>query len=336
MYSVVGWNTNNQKILKKQARLISQYSSVTEYGLDLGHITEDCVLESKDKIEDIDLEEGKIRIDGKWLTEDEIRYAIKMKISSDDYNVADLAVALRTLIDEMNKSQILKVRLPKDLVEELETLSKEKDESVEAMLRKIITDHMRSPPEAEEEFEPEEEDEEDDEDYNDIEIGFRSRAAEEEAQEVEPEITVEAQPIEAVVAEEEVSIEEVEVPEAQIEEDIKDIEEILEDDNVIPEDDVEEEIDIEEVLEEEIETPEDENILGIDEEEEIVVEEEEPEEVGEEIELGEEPKEEAVQEGESATEEKDEGAPTESEKDEDKKLKKRLIPRRKKLLRRRP
>ena len=110
-------------------------------------------MESKDKIEDIDLEEGKIRINGKWLTEDEIRYAIKMKISSDDYNVADLAVALRTLIDEMNKSQVLRVRVPKELVEELESLSKEKEESVEALLRRIIMDHIRSPTEIEDEIE---------------------------------------------------------------------------------------------------------------------------------------------------------------------------------------
>lgn len=289
-------------------------------------------MESKDKIEDIDLEEGKIRINGKWLTEDEIRYAIKMKVSSDDYNVADLAVALRTLIDEMNKSQVLRVRMPKELVEELEALSKEKEESVEALLRRIIMDHIHSPTEIEEESdeEPEiedEEDEEDDEDFNDIEIGFRSRIVEDVAEEVEPEVTVEAQPIVSVAVEEEVSeVEDIEVP---VEEEIEEVEDI-------PEDDVEEDIDVvEEEVEEEIGIPEDEEILGLDEEEDIVVDEgdlepEESEEIGEEIEL----EENIVPDTEP---EDKEGADTEEpEKVEGKKLKKRLIPRRKKLLRRRP
>jgi len=285
-------------------------------------------LESKDKIEDIDLEEGKIRINGKWLTEDEIRYAIKMKVSSDDYNVADLAVALRTLIDEMNKSQVLRVRMPKELVEELEALSKETEESVEAILRRIIMDHLHSPTEIEEESdeEPEIEDDEDDpedEDYNDIEIGFRSRIVEEVAEEVEPETTVEAQPIESVAVEEEVSeVEDIEVPDEEVEEEGVDI----------PEDDVEEEIEIgEEEVEEEIKIPEDEDILGIEAEEEIVVDEgdlesEEPDEIGEEIVL----EEEAVPD--SKPDDKEEANAEEPEK----KQKKRLIPRRKKLLRRRP
>ena len=68
------------------------------------------------------LEEGKIKVNGKWLTEDEIRYAIKMKVDSDDYNVADYAVALRTLINEMNKSTILKVRVPREMAEEFEKI----------------------------------------------------------------------------------------------------------------------------------------------------------------------------------------------------------------------
>lgn len=97
---------------------------------------------SKEIIENIDLEEGKIRIGGKWFTEDEIRYAIKMKVSSDDYNVADLAVALQTLINEMNKSTTLRVRVPKEMAEKFEELSRERGESVEAMLRDILIEYI--------------------------------------------------------------------------------------------------------------------------------------------------------------------------------------------------
>ncbi len=97
---------------------------------------------SKEIMENIDLEEGKIRIGGKWFTEDEIRYAIKMKVSSDDYNVADLAVALQTLINEMNKSTTLRVRVPKEMAEKFDELSRERGESVEAMLRDILIEYI--------------------------------------------------------------------------------------------------------------------------------------------------------------------------------------------------
>lgn len=97
---------------------------------------------SREIMENIDLEEGKIKVNGKWLTEDEIRYAIKMKVDSDDYNVADYAVALRTLINEMNKSTILKVRVPREMAEEFERISDERGESVESMLRGILIDYM--------------------------------------------------------------------------------------------------------------------------------------------------------------------------------------------------
>lgn len=91
----------------------------------------------------------------KWLTEDEIRYIIKMKVDSDDYNVADLAVALQTLISELNKSAVLRVRVPKEMAEEFEKLSKERGESVQSVLRTILIDYLntggKSPEEQEEE-----------------------------------------------------------------------------------------------------------------------------------------------------------------------------------------
>ncbi|UCE37770.1 MAG: hypothetical protein JSW00_00535 [Thermoplasmata archaeon] len=117
-------------------------------------------------MENIDLEEGKIRIKGKWLTEDEIRYAIKMKVSSDDYNVADLAVALQTLITEMNKSTVLKVRVPKTLAEEFENIGKERDETVETVLRNILMDYISG--EGEESENPYEEEET--EVYEEVEV----------------------------------------------------------------------------------------------------------------------------------------------------------------------
>jgi predicted transcriptional regulator len=112
-------------------------------------------LVSKEIIENIDLEQGKIRIGGRWFTEDEIRYAIKMKVSSDDYNVADLAVALQTLINEMNKSTTLRVRVPKEMAEKFDELSRERGESVEAMLRDILIEYINRESEYAEKLEEE-------------------------------------------------------------------------------------------------------------------------------------------------------------------------------------
>jgi hypothetical protein len=103
---------------------------------------EDLYLDSKEVMENIDLEEGKIKVRGEWLTEDELRYAIRMKVDSDDYNVADLAVALKTLISEMNKSTVMRVRVPKELAESFEDISKQRGHSVESMLRTILLDFI--------------------------------------------------------------------------------------------------------------------------------------------------------------------------------------------------
>jgi hypothetical protein len=103
---------------------------------------EEKILVSKEVIENIDLEEGKIKVRGEWLTEDELRYAIRMKVDSDDYNVADLAVALKTLISEMNKSTVLRVRVPKELAESFEEISKQRGHSIESMLRTILIDFI--------------------------------------------------------------------------------------------------------------------------------------------------------------------------------------------------
>ncbi len=129
---------------------------------------------SKEIMESIDLEEGKILVDGKWLTEDEIRYAIKMKVESDDYNVADLATALQTLINEMNKSRVLKMRVPKEMAEILEELSQKSGESVESTLRGILIEYLsREGEPVEPPAEVPEEVEVDDETFGGIELGTK-------------------------------------------------------------------------------------------------------------------------------------------------------------------
>jgi hypothetical protein len=76
------------------------------------------------------------------MTEDEIRYAIRSKVSSDDYNVVELANALKILLDEMNKSRLMELRLPKETVQELEDLSKTREESVEILIKEAIIKYL--------------------------------------------------------------------------------------------------------------------------------------------------------------------------------------------------
>jgi hypothetical protein len=178
---------------------------------------EDQQLDSKEVMENIDLEEGKIKVRGEWLTEDELRYAIRMKVDSDDYNVADLAVALKTLISEMNKSTVLRVRVPKELAESFEDISKQRGHSVESMLRSLLLDFINQKEESlipvAEEAEEEEKEEleaeivdiiqgnlpEEDEDEDDIEI-VSSRGIDNELLNMES-TTVEAPPEEDEIEE---------------------------------------------------------------------------------------------------------------------------------------
>lgn len=182
---------------------------------------------SKETMENIDLEEGKIRIGGKWFTEDEIRYAIKMKVSSDDYNVADLAVALQTLINEMNKSSILRVRVPKEMAEKFEELSRERGESVEAMLRDILIEYISREGEYAEKLEEEgvsdegivgeKEDEIDimEDEIEDKLLDIKSTAKEPEIVEVETEDVLEAEELPDIETIEE------EIIEPEIEDDLE-------------------------------------------------------------------------------------------------------------------
>jgi hypothetical protein len=63
-------------------------------------------------------------------------------VSSDDYNVDELARALKILLDEMNKSRLMEIRLPKETAQELEDLSRNRDESVEILIKEAIIKYL--------------------------------------------------------------------------------------------------------------------------------------------------------------------------------------------------
>ncbi len=195
-------------------------------------------MDSKEVMENIDLEEGKIKVRGEWLTEDELRYAIRMKVDSDDYNVADLAVALKTLISEMNKSTVMRVRVPKELAESFEEISKQRGHSVESMLRTLLLDFINQKEESlipvAEEAQEEETEEleaeivdiiqgnipEDEEEEDDIEI-VSTRGIDRELLDMES-TTVDAEPEDEEEYEEEAS--EIDDLDRELEEELKEFE----------------------------------------------------------------------------------------------------------------
>jgi hypothetical protein len=199
---------------------------------------EDQYLDSKEVMENIDLEEGKIKVRGEWLTEDELRYAIRMKVDSDDYNVADLAVALKTLISEMNKSTVMRVRVPKELAESFAEISKQRGHSVESMLRSLLLDFINQKEESlipvEEEVQEEATEEleaeivdiitgnvaEEEEDEDDIEI-VSSRGIDRELLDMES-TTVDAEPEDEEEYEDEAS--EIDDLDRELEEELKEFE----------------------------------------------------------------------------------------------------------------
>ncbi len=113
----------------------------------------------------IDLDEGRIQVESEWLSVDEIKYAIKTKISSDDYDVADLSSAMKKLKKAIDESVAIEFRITTDIEKQLNALAKERGETVGSILRALIHDNMGDlPAVTEKEDEPEEEKEEEKED----------------------------------------------------------------------------------------------------------------------------------------------------------------------------
>ncbi len=62
-------------------------------------------------MKDINMEEAKIKVDGKWFTSEEIAGEIQRKIQAGDMKIADYAAALEKLTTTMENSHLIEVKL---------------------------------------------------------------------------------------------------------------------------------------------------------------------------------------------------------------------------------
>ncbi|MCD6461118.1 MAG: hypothetical protein J7L61_00030 [Thermoplasmata archaeon] len=151
----------------------------------------------------IDLDEARIEIDGEWLSEEDIKYAIKKKIEEEDFDVEYLSRALKVLKKAIDESVIMEFRAPKDMERAVVSAAEEEGISVGEYIRRAIESYSGGiPSSGGEEEEPEEE------------------AAEEEPEvpeEEEPVEEEEEEPEEEPFAEEEPEVEEEEEEEPDLE-----------------------------------------------------------------------------------------------------------------------
>lgn len=108
----------------------------------------------------MDLDEGRIFVDGEWLSTEELKYAIKTKISSDDFDVEHLAHAMKTLEKIMEESTMIEIRVTETLQSSLKKMSDDIGESVGSIVRKALEGYLGgeiTAPEPEEKSEDDEE-----------------------------------------------------------------------------------------------------------------------------------------------------------------------------------
>ena len=86
----------------------------------------------------IDLDEGRVLVEGDWLSEEEVKSAIKAKISSEDYDIAPLADSLKNLQSALENSTMINVRVAKDMAKKFELLSRDRGEGVGNILREAL------------------------------------------------------------------------------------------------------------------------------------------------------------------------------------------------------
>ncbi|MDG6220256.1 MAG: hypothetical protein QCI38_02250 [Candidatus Thermoplasmatota archaeon] len=90
----------------------------------------------------IDLDEGRIFVDGEWLSEEELKYAIKTKISSDDFDIEHLARAMKTLEKIMGESSMMEVRITNAMHKKLKESAEDMGESIGTIVRKALEGYL--------------------------------------------------------------------------------------------------------------------------------------------------------------------------------------------------
>ncbi len=86
----------------------------------------------------IDLDEGRVSVEGDWLSEEEVKSAIKAKISSEDFDIASLADSLKNLQGALENSTMINVRVAKDMAKKFELLARDRGEGIGNILREAL------------------------------------------------------------------------------------------------------------------------------------------------------------------------------------------------------
>jgi hypothetical protein len=153
-------------------------------------------------MENIDFDEGKMRLNGEWLAIEDIKEAIKEKVASNDFDVADYSIALKDLARTLEGSREFTFRLPADVIGALEEMSQRQSDKLGNCLRKALKGYLKGegfslkapeisepasseePAEEEEEDESEEEESEEEDDEEEEDESEEEESEEEDDEEV--------------------------------------------------------------------------------------------------------------------------------------------------------
>jgi len=89
-------------------------------------------------MENINIEESKIKFEDKWYSLEELKIQMKNRVNSDDYNVAPLASAIQELSQVLNNISSVKLTLHVDVINSYKEQAQNSSEKFENLLRNAL------------------------------------------------------------------------------------------------------------------------------------------------------------------------------------------------------
>ncbi len=119
----------------------------------------------------LDIDEGKIQFEDGWHSVEDLKAKIKESIDSGNYDVAEIATALKSLESVVEQTQEVQFKLLEDTAEKLQKVAEKRSVSIGAVIRDALASYLGGettppqpleeeppkPPESEPEPEPEHE-----------------------------------------------------------------------------------------------------------------------------------------------------------------------------------
>ena len=96
-----------------------------------------------DIIGEVNLDNSSIEINSEWMTQKELKSAIKSRIDSGDYDVTLYADALKKLEKALKTLEDVQLRMPINVLNAYKDLAKDTSSSIESCLRKGVTEYLR-------------------------------------------------------------------------------------------------------------------------------------------------------------------------------------------------